>query len=207
MRSFQRCAFVVAAVVGIVSFQMEARGQRSAGAIVAIDEAVGASVGTSVKSAGGSAQQTKSGSSSRTSGKAAGGSAGTKATTHTSSSTTTGTTKRTVVAEKTVFSGPVLGDKYTFLNFEVISAAKPTHTLVAKKAGADGLVQVEVLVSENGNVLSAHARTGNKLLWDEAERAALASKFNKPTANGQPARALGFLVYRFGPATEEDDNN
>jgi protein TonB len=115
--------------------------------------------------------------------------------------------KKVRAVDTRTFNGPVLGDKYTFLNFEVISAAKPTHTIAAKKAGATGLVQVEVLISENGDVVSAKARTGNKLLWDEAERAALASKFNRPSVNGQPARAMGFLVYRFGPATDEDDDD
>lgn len=97
------------------------------------------------------------------------------------------------------FNGPVLGDKFTFLNGEVISAEKPYYTRAAKASGAKGLVQVEVLVSTDGSVLSAKARTGNKELWPEAERAAWASKFNKPTADGRPARAIGFLVYRFGP--------
>jgi hypothetical protein len=100
------------------------------------------------------------------------------------------------------FNGPVLGDKYTFLNFEVASAEKPYYTRAAKASGAKGLVQVEVLVSTDGSVISAKARTGSKELWPEAERAALASKFNRPTADGRPARAMGFLVYRFGPAEE-----
>jgi outer membrane biosynthesis protein TonB len=104
------------------------------------------------------------------------------------------------------FNGPVLGDTYTFLNFEVISAEKPIYRRVAKQAGASGLVQVAILVDADGSVLQAKARTGNKLLWEEAERAALASKLNRPAANGQPARALGFLVYRFGPAEDDDDN-
>lgn len=100
------------------------------------------------------------------------------------------------------YRGPVLGDKYTFLNNEVISAEKPFYTRAAKASGAKGLVQVEVLVSTDGTVISAMARTGNKELWPEAERAALASKFNRPMADGRPARAIGFLVYRFGPAED-----
>ena len=88
------------------------------------------------------------------------------------------------------------------LNFEVVSAEKPWHTREAKSAGASGLVQVEVLIDPNGKVIQATARTGNKLLHAEAERAALASTFNRPTFGGKPARAIGFLVYRFGP--EED---
>ncbi|MEQ1605432.1 MAG: hypothetical protein ABL999_11255 [Pyrinomonadaceae bacterium] len=102
----------------------------------------------------------------------------------------------------TSFNGPVLGDKYTFLNFEVVSAEKPYYTRAAKASGAKGLVQVEVLVNTDGSVISAKPRTGNKELWPEAERAALASKLKRPTAEGRPARALGFLVYRFGPAED-----
>ncbi|MGD9590598.1 MAG: energy transducer TonB [Pyrinomonadaceae bacterium] len=110
--------------------------------------------------------------------------------------------KKPAVAVLTVskpFNGPVIGDKYLFLNFEVISAEKPYHTRAAKAAGASGLVQVEVLIGTDGSVISARARTGNKLLHAEAERAALASKFNRPSLDGRPARAVGFLVYRFGP--------
>ncbi len=100
------------------------------------------------------------------------------------------------------YDGFVVGDKYTFLNFEVVSAEKPYHTRAAKASGAKGLVQVEVLVDEDGSVLTARGRTGNKELWPEAERAALASKFNQPTFGGKRARAIGFLVYRFGPAED-----
>ncbi|HKX83491.1 MAG TPA: energy transducer TonB [Pyrinomonadaceae bacterium] len=100
------------------------------------------------------------------------------------------------------WDGFVVGDKYTFLNFEVVSAEKPYYTRAAKASGAKGLVQVEVLIDQNGSVLTARGRTGNKELHPEAERAALASKFNRPTFGGKPARAIGFLVYRFG---EGDD--
>ncbi|MEO8647669.1 MAG: energy transducer TonB [Acidobacteriota bacterium] len=102
------------------------------------------------------------------------------------------------------WNGAVIGDKYTFLNFEVVSAVKPYYLREAKANGARGLVQVEVLIDANGSVLSARARTGNKLLHPEAERAALQSKFNRPTVDGRPARAIGFLVYRFGPPTDDD---
>jgi len=105
------------------------------------------------------------------------------------------------------YAGPVLGDSYTFLNFEVVSKVQPVWTIAAKNAHALGLVQVVVLIGENGRVLEAKARTGNPLLHPEAVKAALATGFNRPTVNGQPARALGFLVYRFGrveDASEED---
>jgi len=102
------------------------------------------------------------------------------------------------------YNGFVVGDKYTFLNFEIAFKVQPTYTIRAKEAGASGLVQVEVLIDSNGNVLRAHARTGNTRLHPEAEKAALATKFNKPTFGGKPARAMGFVVYRFGKAEDDD---
>jgi len=133
-----------------------------------------------------------------------------KRTTNSRNRTATKTPTNTAAARErraaAKYDGFVIGDKYTFLNFEVISADPPYHTRVAKAAGASGLVQVEVLIDEDGSVLTAKGRTGNKLLWPEAERAALTSKFNRPTAYGKPARAIGFLVYRFGAADERDND-
>ncbi|NJM53961.1 MAG: hypothetical protein HC846_11585 [Blastocatellia bacterium] len=60
------------------------------------------------------------------------------------------------------------------------------------------MVQVEVLINVDGSVLKARARSGNKLLHPEAEKAALMTKFNKPSIYGKPARAVGFIVFRFG---------
>lgn len=100
------------------------------------------------------------------------------------------------------YDGFVVGDKYTFLNFEIVERVQPIYTLKAKEAGAAGLVQVEILVGEDGRVLTAKARTGNALLHAEAEKAALATVLNKPEVYGKPARAIGFLVYRFGKSEE-----
>ena len=120
----------------------------------------------------------------------------------TSKTSTKKASAKTTPSKPKPWDGFVVGDKYTFLNFEVVSAEKPWHTREAKSAGASGLVQVEVLIDTNGKVIQAKARTGNKLLHPEAERAALASTFNRPAFGGKPARAIGFLVYRFG--AEED---
>ncbi|MEQ1762926.1 MAG: energy transducer TonB [Pyrinomonadaceae bacterium] len=139
-------------------------------------------------------------------GKAATGSSGrtTKAKSTKATAVKATNAKATATAKPRPWDGFVVGDKYTFLNFEVVSAEKPWHTRDAKANGAKGLVQVEVLIDTNGNVIQAKGRTGNNLLHPEAERAALASKFNRPTFGGKPARAIGFLVYRFGPADDDD---
>jgi hypothetical protein len=164
--------------------------QPTGAAILARDEpaeAGGGASGSGSKAFGGATGKAKSGAKGAKSGKATG----------------TKTTSKTAAAVKPKpWNGFVVGDKYTFLNFEVVSAEKPYHTREAKANGAAGLVQVEVLIDTNGSVIQAKARTGNKLLHPEAERAALASKFNKPAFGGKPARAIGFLVYRFGPAED-----
>lgn len=114
------------------------------------------------------------------------------------------TAKNTVKSKpQKEYDGFTVGDKYTFLNFEVTKKVHPIYRKAARDAGAVGLVQVEVLINPNGDVISAKARTGNVLLHPEAEEAALQTKFNKPSVYGKPARSFGFLVFRFG--TEEDE--
>lgn len=182
-------AFALAVMASATNAQMAA--------IMARDEPAEGGAGGPAAASGafGGGGRTATGSSGRTTSK-------TKSTKATAAKTTA---KAPAVAPKPrPWDGFVVGDKYTFLNFEVVSAEKPWHTREAKANGAKGLVQVEVLIDTNGNVIQAKGRTGNKLLHPEAERAALASKFNRPTFGGKPARAIGFLVYRFGPAEDDD---
>lgn len=178
--------------IGLLACAGVVRAQIAGGAIAAIDEPVGYG-GTAVAQGGGRAGTGTA--KSRTTRKRSPQSSGPSA--RPRKRTTEGTVA--VVSKPKKWDGFVVGDKYTFLNFEVVSAVKPYHTREAKANGAKGLVQVEVLIDESGNVVTARARTGDKLLHPEAERAAFESKFNKPTVYGKPARAMGFLVYRFGP--------
>lgn len=186
----------VVAVILLALFFACSQANAQMGAIAAVDEPAerpkpaeggGASVGGG---AGGSTTRTT----------------GTRRGSRTTGKQTATATKKPAAPRKPAapakYDGFVVGDKYTFLNFEVVSAEKPYHTRAAKASGAKGLVQVEVLINVDGSVLTAKGRTGNKELWPEAERAALASKFNRPTFGGKPARAIGFLVYRFGPAED-----
>jgi len=111
--------------------------------------------------------------------------------------------RKTATQPNKKYDGIIIGDKFSFLNFEVVERVQPLYTIKAKEAGASGLVQVEILVGENGRVLTAKARSGNSLLYAEAENAALATVLNKPSVYGKPARAAGFLVYRFGKSEED----
>lgn len=198
MKKCNRSLFVglfLAIALGV--FSLDARAQMAA--IAAIDEPEAAAEARGSAAGGGTGKQAPSKNTPKS-----GGSGKKGATSGKKGNTSSTVRPRSMPAPPppASFNGPVLGDKYTFLNYEVASAEKPYYTRAAKATGAKGLVQVEVLVSTDGSVISAKARTGNKELWPEAERAALASKFNRPTADGRPARAMGFLVYRFGPPEE-----
>jgi protein TonB len=62
---------------------------------------------------------------------------------------------------------------------------------------ASGQVSVQVLVDEEGNVISAKAVNGHALLRAPAEAAARQSKFNPVTKDGRAVKAVGVIVYNF----------
>ena len=87
-------------------------------------------------------------------------------------------------------SGGVLNGKATYL-------AKPTYPPIARSSNASGTVTVQVLVDENGNVISAHALSGHPLLQASAVAAARASKFTPTKLSGQPVKVSGVIIYNF----------
>jgi hypothetical protein len=190
---------LLAITIGLLFSRQDFAQPEGSGAIMAIEEKPSAGVGRVDRStAEGQGTTAMSGRSSALPAKAP-----TRPSTKTTAKTSRTSSRSLNVDANGRYLGPVLGDSYTFLNFEMIDKVQPIWTLAAKNAGALGLVQVVVLIGENGEVLQAKARSGNALLYPEAEKAALASRFNKPTAEGRRARALGFIVYRFG--TEEQE--
>jgi len=87
-------------------------------------------------------------------------------------------------------SGGVMNGKATYL-------AKPAYPPIAKAVHAAGAVSVQVLVSEEGNVISASAVSGHPLLRASAVAAARASKFSPTKLSGQPVKVSGVIVYNF----------
>ena len=73
----------------------------------------------------------------------------------------------------------------------------PEYTLDAKAAGAGGVVTVQIMVDEQGNVVSAEAVSGHRLPRGPSERAAKLSKFNPTTLCGKPIRVSGAITYNF----------
>lgn len=89
-----------------------------------------------------------------------------------------------------VKTGGVLNGKATYL-------PKPLYTSAAQAVRADGDVSVQVLIDENGRVVSAKAINGHPLLRAEAEKAARNAKFDPTLLSGQPVKVDGLIVYKF----------
>jgi len=166
---------VFAAMSAIFFCGINVSAQVSAGgaAIMAVDErAIGASGigattrGKAVNPANPSVSTSKS---SNTSSK--------RASTQNKSSKKTTLKKATPKTPTPKYDGFVIGGDDFFFNNEIVQFVQPIHTIKAQEEGAKGLVQVEILIDLDGKVLQARARSGNKLLHPEAEKAALMTEF------------------------------
>ncbi|HEX8339259.1 MAG TPA: TonB family protein [Pyrinomonadaceae bacterium] len=83
------------------------------------------------------------------------------------------------------------------LNGKAVSKPQPAYPPIAKAAGASGTVTVQILVDEEGNVVSASAVSGHPLLQQAAVAAARQAKFSKTLLSGQPVRLSGVVTYNF----------
>ena len=83
------------------------------------------------------------------------------------------------------------------LNGKAVHLVTPPYPAIARSAHASGAVNVQVLIDENGNVLSAHATSGHPLLQAAAVAAARASKFTPTKLSGQPVKVNGVIIYNF----------
>ena len=83
------------------------------------------------------------------------------------------------------------------LNGKAISLLKPAYPPIARAAHASGTVVVQVLIDENGNVVSAHAVSGHPLLQAVAVGAARQAKFSPTKLSGQPVKVTGVIQYNF----------
>ena len=78
-----------------------------------------------------------------------------------------------------------------------ISLPKPVYSIIAKNLKLQGDVTVQILIDENGNVLSAKGVTGHPVLLMEAVRAARQARFKPTTLSGQPVKVSGLITYSF----------
>lgn len=83
------------------------------------------------------------------------------------------------------------------LNGKAVHLVQPAYPQIARSAHASGTVVVQVLIDENGSVISAHAISGHPLLQAVAVAAARASRFSPTKLSGQPVKVNGVIQYNF----------
>ena len=85
------------------------------------------------------------------------------------------------------------------LNGKAISLPKPAYPPAARSVRAGGSVNVQVLIDEEGRVVSAHVVSGNPLLISAAESAARGARFSPTLLSGQAVKVSGIITYNFVP--------
>lgn len=83
------------------------------------------------------------------------------------------------------------------LNGSAVTLAKPAYPPAARAVNAEGAVNVQITIDEEGNVVSASAVSGHPLLRQAAAQAARESKFNPTLLGGQAVKVTGVVVYNF----------
>lgn len=83
------------------------------------------------------------------------------------------------------------------LNGKAISLPLPETPAIARSAKASGTVAVNIVIDEDGNVISANVESGHPLLRAAAVAAAREAKFSPTRLSGQPVKVQGVVIYNF----------
>jgi protein TonB len=117
------------------------------------------------------------------------------------------TQPRVIVAEGTDIPPPVkatptpapkmISLPSNIISSKVLSKPVPAYPIIAKQAHIYGVVMVEILIDEQGRVISAQATSGHPLLREAARQAALQARFTPTQLNGQTVKVSGVITYNF----------
>jgi TonB family protein len=80
---------------------------------------------------------------------------------------------------------------------KVTQKAVPPYPELAKRARASGPVTVQILLDEQGKVISARATNGHPLLRAAAEQAAYQTRFSPTLLSNQPVKVSGIITFNF----------
>jgi protein TonB len=83
------------------------------------------------------------------------------------------------------------------LNGKAINLPAPVYPQIAVRSRTAGKVEVEVIIDENGKVISAQAVSGPSPLRDAAVDAAKRARFSPTKLSGAPVKVVGLINYNF----------
>src|SRR5262249_7288064 len=89
------------------------------------------------------------------------------------------------------------------LQGNAIKSVQPPYPPIAKAARASGPVQVQIIISETGEVIEASVISGHPLLRDAALEAARQWLFKPTELSGVPVKVQGILTFNFTLDDEE----
>jgi protein TonB len=85
----------------------------------------------------------------------------------------------------------------TVLISKAISLPQPPYPPIAKQIRIQGAVTVQILVDEQGRVVSAQTVSGHPTLLAAAKEAALHARFTPTILSGQAVKVQGVITYNF----------
>ena len=85
----------------------------------------------------------------------------------------------------------------TLISSKAIDKPAPPYPPLARAARMQGTVAVQIVIDEQGRVVSAKATSGNPLLLNAAVQAAYRAHFTPTLLGGQPVKVTGSITYNF----------
>jgi TonB family protein len=83
------------------------------------------------------------------------------------------------------------------LNSQALSLPPPVYPPIARQTRTQGTVIVQVLIDEEGKVVSAKATAGHPFLVPEAQKAAMRARFSPTVLGDQKVKVQGVITYNF----------
>jgi TonB family protein len=83
------------------------------------------------------------------------------------------------------------------LNSKALSLPPPIYPPIARNTRTQGTVIVQVLIDEEGKVVSANATSGHPFLVPEAQKAAMRARFSPTVLGDQKVKVQGVITYNF----------
>ncbi|HEY0099378.1 MAG TPA: energy transducer TonB [Pyrinomonadaceae bacterium] len=83
------------------------------------------------------------------------------------------------------------------ISSKIITKPAPVYPAIARQTRVQGTVTVEILINEQGRVISAQATNGHPLLRAAAQSSAFQAKFSPTSISGQPVKVSGVITYNF----------
>ncbi|HST52054.1 MAG TPA: energy transducer TonB [Pyrinomonadaceae bacterium] len=83
------------------------------------------------------------------------------------------------------------------ISSKTLSKPAPPYPLIAKQTRTQGTVVVQIVIDEQGHVISAKALSGNPLLQAAAVQAANQAHFTPTFLGGQAVKVTGSITYNF----------